>query len=62
MDESVMQNMTICEKCRKKQEKYIFLKKSLRKIWWNEKFIVPLHSHLRNNVCDSEMSPTGKVG
>ena len=49
-------------KCRKKQEKCIFLKNSLLKIWWNKIIVVPLHSHLRNNVCDSEMSPTGKVG
>ena len=62
MGESVIAKKRFYGKCRKKQEICIFLKKSLRKIWWNEKFVVPLHSHLRNNVCDSEMSPTGKVG
>ena len=49
-------------KARKMRKMHFFLKNSFEKIWWNEKNVLPLHSHLRNNVCDSEMSPTGKVG
>lgn len=43
--------MRVGEKKVKNEEKCIFLENSFRKIWWNRKNVLPLHSHLRNNVC-----------
>jgi hypothetical protein len=37
-------------------------KKSKGKIWWNQKKVVPLQSHLRTMLDDSEMNPTGRLG
>ena len=36
--------------------------KSKGKIWWNQKKVVPLQSHLRTMLDDSEMNPTGRLG